>query len=147
MSSIHANWSKRLEAAQLDSSWQGQIEARVLRFLLSRYGSATEAAPLPDCPLFQGEAPHGRAKLPLSSQQQRARLSHIAQVEKQRPSEKRMGVDSSIEGLAYQEFLLRRNHEAQQKSDDKPLTKTILRYVGVVIWAVVVLLICYFTSS
>lgn len=78
--SLRTQWTKRLDAAQFDSSWQGQIEARVLRFLLSRYSGSHEEAPLAACPLFQGESPHGRAQLPLSEKQQRARLGHISNV-------------------------------------------------------------------
>jgi len=75
---LRQNWLKRLDAAQLDPSWSAQAEVRVLRFLLSRYEGAARESPVPVQPYYEGQAPHGRAKMPLSPRAQHGRLEHIA---------------------------------------------------------------------
>lgn len=76
--SLRTGWIERLQAAQNNFSWQAQIEARVLRFLLSRYKVTGGEAPLVDFPLQEGDEPYGRAHSPLSQRQLRGRLNHIA---------------------------------------------------------------------
>jgi len=79
MSSVlREGWLKRLDAAQLDPSWSAPLEVRVLRFLLSRHEGAAGESPVPVQPFYEGEAPHGRAKMPLSPRAQRGRLEHTA---------------------------------------------------------------------
>jgi len=75
---LRGNWQRRLDAAQLDPAWSAQIEARVLRFLLSRYEGASQESPVPIQPFYRGEEPHGRAKVPLSPRAQRGRLEDVA---------------------------------------------------------------------
>ncbi|BCM91301.1 hypothetical protein IAD21_03167 [Abditibacteriota bacterium] len=82
--SLRERWLKQLEAAQDNSSWRAQIDVRILRFLLARYGGASEAAQLADFPLYEGEMVHGRAKALLSPREQEARLNHIARTNLER---------------------------------------------------------------
>lgn len=83
--SLRARWLERLGAAQSDSSWQSQVEARVLRFLLARYQGEETIAPLAPFPLQEGESPSGRAHLPLTARQIGERLKHIAKINAERP--------------------------------------------------------------
>lgn len=61
---LRENWLKRLDAAQLDPSWNAQVEVRVLRFLLSRYEGAAGESPVPVQPLFGAASLEAEAKAP-----------------------------------------------------------------------------------
>jgi hypothetical protein len=80
---LRVEWEDRLESAELNPSWRSRLEAKVLRFLLRRYAGLTEEAPIPVRQFYRGETPHGRAKMALSTEQQRERLGHLAAVRRE----------------------------------------------------------------
>ena len=78
-SPLRESWTKRLDAASLDSSWSARIEEKVLRFLLQRYAGSGEEAPVPRPPLYEGESPEGEAKAPHTPVSRSRTLRRIAQ--------------------------------------------------------------------
>ena len=73
-------WTQQLEAAEFDPSWKAEVEKRVLRFLLSRYGGSREAQELGEFPFFEAPSPVGRARVSPTHYQLKWRLEHIARV-------------------------------------------------------------------
>lgn len=123
---LRDGWARRLEAAQravaapdADFGWRAELEARVLRFLLARYGAAPQAPPLGPLAVFEGTALYGRSRALLSQAQQRARLHHIAQVRLECPLGETSALDLRLEAFAYEQSRLKarrhQRHEAQRE--------------------------------
>lgn len=104
-------WQRRLDLAQRSSSWRAQLEARVLRFLLRRYGEPSAMTPVPDRPLWRGPLPHGRAKMVLPPEQQRQRLQHLAVVGSEAQVEPITASGRKIEEAAWREMERRRKQQ------------------------------------
>ncbi|BCM91300.1 hypothetical protein IAD21_03166 [Abditibacteriota bacterium] len=108
---LRERWLKQLEAAQTDPSWQGQVEARVLRFLLARYEGKGEDALLAPFPLYEGQSPYGRTHLPLTGRQIGERLRHIAKIDAERPHES----SSFWDAIAYRDVERHKREEARRE--------------------------------
>lgn len=117
--SLRVMWTNRLQTASASSSFSARVEAKVLRFLLSNYAGSTEEAPLPDCPLYEGDLPYGRSRVPLTSLQQRRRLNEIARIKSESRVEPVSASDVWLQEERFWEIVRRQRFNRRRAEADE----------------------------
>jgi hypothetical protein len=120
---LWVEWENRLEAALENPAWRSLLEAKVLRFLLSRYASSSEETPVPARSYYRGRSPIGEAKVPPSPITTKRTLRRIARANFE-------ARDEPVLSPAMQQFLEEGPYRDIQRRQRGNYKSTLNRMVG-----------------